>query len=217
MQARQFAREIEAKPGPGNVRQLAEAAEADEQPAHVFGRDPNPFVADRDQGLRSALAARVANHPLSARLTRTALHTRFTWYALGSVVAFVSSNVVFLLLYLMSASTTICSVGGFVAGAIPNWVLNRRWAWKRSGRPVFGREVIGYILVSTVVLVTTSAVTGWTNAMLQPPPPHVLNILVAAQSKPKVGKAFVNGFDDPRTFFPWLADPAEAEKFVQAA
>ncbi len=60
-------------------------------------------------------------------------------------------------------------------------------------------------------------VTGWTNAMLQPPPPHVINILVAAQSKPKVGKAFVNGFDDPRTFFPWLADPAEAEKFVQAA
>jgi hypothetical protein len=60
-------------------------------------------------------------------------------------------------------------------------------------------------------------VTGWTNAMLQPPPPHVINILGAAQSKPKVGKAFVNGFDDPRTFFPWLADPAEAEKFIQAA
>ena len=60
-------------------------------------------------------------------------------------------------------------------------------------------------------------VTGWTNAMLQPPPPHVINILVAAQSKPKVGRAFVNGFDDPRTFFPWLADPGEAEKFIQAA
>jgi Styrene monooxygenase A putative substrate binding domain len=60
-------------------------------------------------------------------------------------------------------------------------------------------------------------VTGWTNAMLQPPPPHVINILVAAQSKPKVGKAFANGFDDPRTFFPWLADPNEAEKFIAAA
>jgi hypothetical protein len=59
-------------------------------------------------------------------------------------------------------------------------------------------------------------VTGWTNAMLQPPPPHVINILVAAQSKPKVGSAFVNGFDDPRTFFPWLADPGEAEKFIAA-
>jgi hypothetical protein len=32
-----------------------------------------------------------------------------------------------------------------------------------------------------------------------------------------VGKAFVNGFDDPRTFFPWLADPGEAEKFIAAA
>jgi len=60
-------------------------------------------------------------------------------------------------------------------------------------------------------------VTGWTNAFLQPPPPHVINLLVAAQSKPKVGKAFVNGFDDPRTYFPWLADPGEAEKFIQAA
>ena len=60
-------------------------------------------------------------------------------------------------------------------------------------------------------------VTGWTNAFLQPPPPHVINLLVAAQGKPKVGRAFVNGFDDPRTFFPWLADPAEAEKFIQAA
>jgi hypothetical protein len=59
-------------------------------------------------------------------------------------------------------------------------------------------------------------VTGWTNAMLQPPPPHILNLLVAMQTKPKIGRAFVNGFDDPRTFFPWLADPVEAEKFIQA-
>jgi len=58
--------------------------------------------------------------------------------------------------------------------------------------------------------------TGWTNAFLQPPP-HVINLLSAMQSKPKVGKAFVNGFDDPRTLFPWLADPAEAEKFIAAA
>jgi hypothetical protein len=59
--------------------------------------------------------------------------------------------------------------------------------------------------------------TGWTNAMLQPPPPHVINLLGAMQGKPKIGKAFVNGFDDPRTLFPWLADPAEAEKFIAAA
>ena len=60
-------------------------------------------------------------------------------------------------------------------------------------------------------------VTGWTNALLMPPPPHVVNILVAAQTSPRVGRAFVNGFDDPRTFFPWLADPTEAERFIAGA
>ena len=60
-------------------------------------------------------------------------------------------------------------------------------------------------------------VTGWTNALLTPPPPHVVNILVAAQTSPRVGRAFVNGFDDPRTFFPWLADPTEAERFIAGA
>ena len=60
-------------------------------------------------------------------------------------------------------------------------------------------------------------VTGFTNAFLQPLAPHAVNILLAAQNKRKIGKAFVNGFDDPRTFFPWLADPVEAEKFIASA
>jgi hypothetical protein len=59
-------------------------------------------------------------------------------------------------------------------------------------------------------------VTGWTNALLTPPPPHVVKILGAAQTSERVGRAFVNGFDDPRTFFPWLADPAEADRFLAA-
>ena len=49
-----------------------------------------------------------------------------------------------------------------------------------------------------------------------PPPPHVVKILGAAQTSERVGRAFVNGFDDPRTFFPWLADPAEADRFLAA-
>jgi Styrene monooxygenase A putative substrate binding domain len=60
-------------------------------------------------------------------------------------------------------------------------------------------------------------VTGWTNALLMPPPPHVVNILVAAQKSARIGRAFVNGFDDPRTFFPWLADPVEADRFIAEA
>ncbi|MCU0463336.1 MAG: FAD-binding oxidoreductase [Anaerolineae bacterium] len=59
-------------------------------------------------------------------------------------------------------------------------------------------------------------VTGWTNAMLQPPPAHVQVILGAAASVPEVAHRFVNGFNDPRTFFPWLADPAEADKMLSS-
>jgi hypothetical protein len=58
-------------------------------------------------------------------------------------------------------------------------------------------------------------VTGWTNAMLQPPPPHVQQILGAATSMPQVAHRFVNAFDDPRDFFPWLADPTEANKLLE--
>jgi putative flippase GtrA len=126
---------------------------------------------DRDQGLRFALAAWVVKHPVWARLTRTALSTRFTKYALGSVIAFVASNVAFAAFYVMGAATTACSVAGFIAGAVPNWILNRRWAWQRHGRPP-ARQVIGYIAVSIIVLVSTSAATGWTNAHVQSIPPH---------------------------------------------
>lgn len=57
-------------------------------------------------------------------------------------------------------------------------------------------------------------VTGWTNAMLMPPPPHVQQILGAAASIPEVAHRFVNAFNDPRQFFPWLAVPEEAEKML---
>lgn len=56
--------------------------------------------------------------------------------------------------------------------------------------------------------------TDFTNAFLMPPPPHVISILGAAQTSARIGRAFVNGFNDPRTLFPWLADPAEADRFI---
>ena len=129
------------------------------------------MLPERFQALRPVLGAWVAKHPAWVRMTRTALSTRFTKYALGSVVAFIASNVAFALFYVSNASTTACSVAGFIAGAIPNWVLNRRWAWQRKGRPP-ARQIIGYIGVSIVVLVTTSAATGFTNSQVQSIPPH---------------------------------------------
>jgi putative flippase GtrA len=100
---------------------------------------------------------------LSERLQsfrRSALAARVTRYALGSVIALLTSIVVFALLYVLGASTTACSIGAFLAGAVPNWILNRRWAWKIKGRVAWGREIVGYVAVSVVALVASSAGTA---------------------------------------------------------
>ncbi|MEV4217216.1 styrene monooxygenase/indole monooxygenase family protein [Nonomuraea sp. NPDC049725] len=57
-------------------------------------------------------------------------------------------------------------------------------------------------------------VTDWTNALLAPPPPHVLEILGAAGSLPEVASRFVNGFDDPTDFAEWFMDPDSARRYL---
>ena len=58
-------------------------------------------------------------------------------------------------------------------------------------------------------------VTGWTNALLQPPPPHVLKLMGSAQVYPELAHRIANGFDNPLDFFPWFAVPEEAEQYLQ--
>jgi hypothetical protein len=57
-------------------------------------------------------------------------------------------------------------------------------------------------------------VVGWTNALLLPPPPHVLNVLGAAGQFPAVAHRFANGFDNPPEFYDWFMDPGKAEAYL---
>lgn len=57
-------------------------------------------------------------------------------------------------------------------------------------------------------------VTEWTNFFLRPPA-HALRVLDCAGRISAVAGALVNGFDDPRTLFPWFMDAAEADEFVR--
>jgi flavin reductase (DIM6/NTAB) family NADH-FMN oxidoreductase RutF/flavin-dependent dehydrogenase len=59
-------------------------------------------------------------------------------------------------------------------------------------------------------------VVSWTNAVLAPPKPHVLRLLEAAQHTPSLASAIANGFDDPRTFYPWWFDDEEASRLIDA-
>lgn len=108
------------------------------------------------------LAEFIRRHPWWQWLTRTPLSAKVTKYALSSVIAFMLSNFAFAFCYWLNLGTTAASVIAFVSAAIPNWLMNRRWAWQQTGRaPV--KQIIAYGAVSAVVLVVTSWTTGIAN------------------------------------------------------
>ena len=86
---------------------------------------------------------------------------------IGSIVAVVVSEITFAVLFAIGVPTTPDNVAAFVAGAIPNWILNRRWAWQKRGRLRFGREVVGYIVTSVISLAASSVATAWVHDQVQ--------------------------------------------------
>lgn len=90
------------------------------------------------------------------------LRRKLSRYAAGSVIAGVCSEVGFLLVYGTAlAGPPVASVVGFLAGAIPNYLLNRSWTWGRRGRPDLLREVVPYAAVILVSVAAASAVTSF--------------------------------------------------------
>ncbi|MGN9806373.1 styrene monooxygenase/indole monooxygenase family protein [Micromonospora sp. L32] len=63
---------------------------------------------------------------------------------------------------------------------------------------------------------TGQAVTHWTNAMLQPLPPHVQQILATAATSPAVARRFAYGFCDPNDLDDWFMAPDRAEQYLAA-
>jgi putative flippase GtrA len=105
-------------------------------------------------------APTVAKPPEAAA---SALGPKLLRYLGGSVVATVCSEVTFVLLYgPVHVGTTSASLFGWLAGALPNYWLNRRWAWQRTGRPRFRTELLPYI---TIVLMTLLLATGITHLL----------------------------------------------------
>lgn len=113
------------------------------------------------------------------RLHRFVVGRRIGRFAIASAIAAGTSAVVFPILYVLGASTTVCSVTAFFAGAIPNWTLNRRWTWQVEGRVAFGREILAYIVISVSTLIALSAATGWTHDQVQGiPAGHGIRVLL---------------------------------------
>ena len=112
--------------------------------------------------------------PASERFTRSAAGTRwgtFLRYAAGSAVAAGCSEIVLVGSYgLLGLGPQAASALAWLAGAVPNYILNRRWAWRRRGGAAFLRETLPYwaITLGTAVLAVaaTSLADGWVRRLV---------------------------------------------------
>lgn len=60
-----------------------------------------------------------------------------------------------------------------------------------------------------------SAVARWTNEVLTPPKPHVVDLMAAAAHSPGLARKIANGFDDPKVFESFYFDPAATSELIQ--
>ncbi|MFK0262446.1 styrene monooxygenase/indole monooxygenase family protein [Streptomyces angustmyceticus] len=61
---------------------------------------------------------------------------------------------------------------------------------------------------------TAQHVTKWTNAMLAPPPEHILNLIGAAGQLQPVADRFANGFNDPSDFENFFYEPEKTNAYL---
>lgn len=95
----------------------------------------------------------------------TPLRRRVGRYTAGSVIAGVVSELAFLLVYgLGLVGPGPATVVAFLAGALPNYVLNRRWTWGRRGRAHPVRELLPYVATVVASALVAAAVTGYVDA-----------------------------------------------------
>jgi putative flippase GtrA len=118
--------------------------------------EPAPPQAGESSTVRSKsgwVATFLLQHPLARRITG---------YSAGSVVAVVISEACFAAAYGWGHSgTTWASAAGFIGGAVPNYILNRRWAWRdRRGRSRRA-ELLLYMAVAIVSFLVSAVVTHW--------------------------------------------------------
>ena len=57
-------------------------------------------------------------------------------------------------------------------------------------------------------------VVKWTNTLLTPPPPHILQLMGAASQIPSLASRIANGFNNPPDYYPWWFSPDEAQKLM---
>jgi putative flippase GtrA len=97
-------------------------------------------------------------------------------YSASSVVATVVSQVAFALCYWFGTPATVATLVAWLSGAVPNYVLNRRWTWGRSGHK------LPYTIIVIGSAVTAAVVTSVTDHLVRPVDSHALKTLLVTGS-----------------------------------
>lgn len=89
-------------------------------------------------------------------------------YTAGSIVATLVSQVAFVLVFrVFDAGPTIATIAAFLAGAVPNYVLNKRWAWQDKGagsRAELVRYIAVIVVTTGAAVLTTHVADDWVSA-----------------------------------------------------
>lgn len=95
------------------------------------------------------------------QLAQSRLARLFTRFAAGTAVSTTCSQLTFVLLFgVLDASAAVSGVAAFLAGAIPNFLIQRFWTWRRSGPVRMRRELVPYLAVITFSGLMATAITA---------------------------------------------------------
>ena len=174
---RSVAAELPLAPGPEPAAPAEEVARAD-APAGAGGSVTTTTRPGRLASARSSPLVR-----------------KVTGYSAGSVIAAFTSELAFAGSFgALHVGTTLASLIGFLGGAVPNYVLNRRWAWKDQGSRSRRDEILLYAAVSIASFAASAVVTAevehWARSLTHS---HGLQVVLVAASYLAVAGVFFVG------------------------
>jgi putative flippase GtrA len=117
----------------------------------------------------------------SAAPTENRWWRKVSTYTAGSVVAAGCSELALILCYaVLHLPAAASAVIAWLCGAVPNFWLNRRWTWRRSGRIHPRRELLTYLVIILGTLALAAVVTRAVDAALADSAAATRTTMVAA-------------------------------------
>lgn len=97
------------------------------------------------------------------------LSIRFSKFTASSILSTLLSQATLTGLYGWGhTSATIASLVAFVVGAIPNFLINWKWTWRRNGRPALVRELLPYVVIIVAGGLAATGLTTLTDHVIAP-------------------------------------------------